>query len=453
MLGLLVWVFVIGLIIFFVVSQKMAAVTKLNEEWMKAAGKLKLSFSKANGLLDAPRISGYFDEFPVKVYVELGKKGGNVVPFTVYSISMPEKFDADGFLDKVESGVEDGIDKFRTGHPLIDKLMSANGFDAKRVKALIERGREELVERFVKSYPGLIITDNEIRCKFDGVDENEGMIRTRLGHLIKLAKGLTGGAFDGKEPHDSPISASTLDSSSEAAPAPALSHATAENKRPAANQMPTVSSKPVANQVSTVSSKPAASQTPTESHIPISSFKPAASQMPTVSKAPSMSMAPSVSQAPSSSPPAFSMPQSPKPKEEAAPAAAQAPEPPSSQDLSAGALAKALFSSSMPGQAEKQLFEGVKGKAVSWTGTLKSSNEYGVDFDFGGGEGTKAVFEVCEIEGAFSMKTKVKAVLQLPKGAGSELKGRNGQTVSFSGKLLKFESFAKEIYLTGGSLS
>jgi len=449
MLVVLIWLFIIGAVIVLIVSSKMAALTKTNEEWMQAAGKLKLSFFKANGLLDTPRISGFVDEFPVRVHVQLEKKGGQVVPCTVYSVSLPKGSNAEGFLDKLESGVEGKIDQLRSGHPLIDKLLAANGYDKEKVKGLLERARSELIGRFARMYPGIIISENEIRCKFDDMDSSAGVIRSRIEQLVQLAKGLTGENVDVKA-----VAASVQAD----ATAPARIEAPAKAQSPERHEAPKA---------------PSSTQVPS-AQVPAHSLKPAPSSMPSLAKAPSMSATPGAFHpAPASHTPSMSATpgafhpapasQAPRPssiptalKEQPAPAIAAPPQKAKEEAICGTGkeeLAKALFSASLPGPAEKAAFESVKGKEVSWTGVLKSSNEYGVDFDFGGGEGTKAIFEICEITGSFSMKTKVKAAVQLPKGMGAELKAKCGQTVSFSGTLLKFEAFAKEIYLTGGKLS
>ena len=121
--------------------------------------------------------------------------------------------------------------------------------------------------------------------------------------------------------------------------------------------------------------------------------------------------------------------------------------------LDQNTLAAALFSSSFPGQKETEVFNRVKGKKIAWSGVLKSSYQFGNDFVLGSGPAVKAVFEIAEITGNYSMKTKVKAVVRLPQESLEILKNRNGESFRFSGVLTKLESFAKEIVILDGALN
>ena len=55
-------------------------------------------------------------------------------------------------------------------------------------------------------------------------------------------------------------------------------------------------------------------------------------------------------------------------------------------------------------------------------------------------------------QGTYSMKVKIKAVVCFPKEDLQKLRALNGKEITFSGILLKFEGFAKEVYLTSGKL-
>ena len=123
-----------------------------------------------------------------------------------------------------------------------------------------------------------------------------------------------------------------------------------------------------------------------------------------------------------------------------------------SVDLSAEAFAKVLFSASFPGEKEKAYFNQQIGQSVQWSGTLKSVYPYSSDFVFGKGPGVKATFEICEVVSGYGMKVKIKATVSLGEETMSVLKGQTGKKFAFTGTLLKFEPFAKEILLEKGSL-
>ena len=116
-------------------------------------------------------------------------------------------------------------------------------------------------------------------------------------------------------------------------------------------------------------------------------------------------------------------------------------------------LIPALFGSTFAGTKEKELFEKVKGREVLWSGTVKSEYEFGMDFVFGSQGGVKTTLELMDIQqGTYSMKVKIKAVVCFPKEDLQKLRALNGKEITFSGILLKFEGFAKEVYLTSGKL-
>ncbi len=117
------------------------------------------------------------------------------------------------------------------------------------------------------------------------------------------------------------------------------------------------------------------------------------------------------------------------------------------------ALLPALFASTFVGTREKELFELVRGKEVVWDGLLKGEYEFGMDFVFGSQGGVKATLELLEIrQGAYSMKAKVKGIVCFPKSELQTLRALNGERITFRGTLLKFEGFAREVYLTSGAL-
>ena len=121
-------------------------------------------------------------------------------------------------------------------------------------------------------------------------------------------------------------------------------------------------------------------------------------------------------------------------------------------DLTAQGIAAALFSASFPGEKEKAIFRNYEGKRVQWNGLLKSAYPYSSDFVFGKGPGTKATFEIAEVASGYGMKNKIKATVSLGEETLEILKGKNGTSFAFSGTVLKFEPFSKEILLSDGVL-
>ena len=453
----------IMLIIFFfilvfciIVFSKTKEIARINEEWMRSAGKLKLAFKKAGGILDTPRISGDIDGIPVSIHVNMERKGDHLAPFTVYSLSLPEGSGIESVLDRASARVE----SVRTGHPVIDKLFSAGGFDRGKLRTMMSDAKEAIIEKFSKSFPMLSVSDNRIVCKFEGVDSDADMILSRVNQLVRLAKllswkggetGSFGGIHINIEEEETPSSFEAQPQS--LAPNPILSSISGKHlERSARKPEPANEAKAIDKQPAI----PAASQIffgesrhATDPKLAVDSKLVADSKFATESKLATQAKSVVESKSVLESRQATSS----KPLASNATPVAAAGLVASDCSSDPESLAKGLFSAPFPGQAEKTLFESVKGSKVTWTGVLKTAQEYGMDFTFSGGSGTKATFEVCDVLGSSSIKMKVKAVVQLPKDASQKLKGMSGKTFTFTGTLLKFEPFSKEIYISGGTVS
>lgn len=70
----------------------------------------------------------------------------------------------------------------------------------------------------------------------------------------------------------------------------------------------------------------------------------------------------------------------------------------------------------------------------------------------GPGPAVKATFEIAEVTGAYSMKSKIRATVRLPGDSIALLKNHQGEPFRFSGVLEKMEPYAREIILLDGQL-
>jgi hypothetical protein len=112
-----------------------------------------------------------------------------------------------------------------------------------------------------------------------------------------------------------------------------------------------------------------------------------------------------------------------------------------------------LFAKSFPGAEERAAFDAMKGRRVRWSGELQMSLPFSMDFTFGSRRGVKATLLVCRMaQGQSGMKVPIKAVAAFPPELRAALEAAKGKTVVFSGEILKFESFAREIYLQDARL-
>jgi hypothetical protein len=120
-------------------------------------------------------------------------------------------------------------------------------------------------------------------------------------------------------------------------------------------------------------------------------------------------------------------------------------------DLTVESVCTALFGKAFPGAEERAAFDAMKGRRVRWSGELLMSMPFSMDFVFGSQKGVKATLLICKLAQG-SVKVQIKAVAAFPPDKREILDAMKGKMVLFEGELLKFEPFAREIYLVDASL-
>ena len=121
--------------------------------------------------------------------------------------------------------------------------------------------------------------------------------------------------------------------------------------------------------------------------------------------------------------------------------------------LTVESVCSALFSKSFPGAEERAAFDAMKGQRVHWSGEVQMVLPFSMDFTFGSNRGVKALLFVHKMaQGQSGFSVRIKAVAAFPPEFQAALEAAKGKTVSFEGDLLKFEPFAREIYLQNASL-
>lgn len=122
--------------------------------------------------------------------------------------------------------------------------------------------------------------------------------------------------------------------------------------------------------------------------------------------------------------------------------------------VEAPALCAALFDPKLTSSDANKLFEErYQDAAVRWSGKLARADSFSFDLIFGSKPGTKAVFEVHEVAAGTFGGRKVQAVVQLPPEAAEALRIRGGQTVAFSGRLVRCDGFMRNLYVADGVLT
>ena len=132
-------------------------------------------------------------------------------------------------------------------------------------------------------------------------------------------------------------------------------------------------------------------------------------------------------------------------------APAQNPAPTADPGLTVESVCTSLFSKTFPGAEERAAFDAMKGRRVRWSGELLMSLPFSMDFVFGSKKGVKATILIHKMTQG-SVPVQIKAVAAFPPDLRERLEAAKGKEIVFEGKLLKFEPFAREIYLQDASL-
>ena len=139
-----------------------------------------------------------------------------------------------------------------------------------------------------------------------------------------------------------------------------------------------------------------------------------------------------------------------------APTAPESPAnvPETNSALSAESVCSTLFAKPFPGNEERAAFDAMKGQRVRWQGELLAAMPFSMDFVFGTTRGVKATIAVWKIQQSkYGGPVQIKAVAAFAPELQRDLDAAKGSTITFEGTLLKFEPFAREIYLQDATIA
>ena len=432
-----------------------------NEAWMEAAGAMKMEYIRPATLRARPSVRGMVKDFVTEAHMEYSASGSLA---TVCSVQFPEKLGIGLLIMRDQPAVV--AEEFADRNSL--RVMALEGLDvrcsaknADALKSFLTPMRINAIKNALSFYRSVKITDDYVVLKLGGECRETDFLTNLIEFTVSLASILYKETRSGIEPRrgfqefagkeENLPGLKTVVEPSPASDVP-------EFRQPKTILTPI---RPVTDDAELLESDDGASS-PASDAADDNRTAAAPSRCPEMkSVAPpafARSKMPEVKPAVSSVKPAASVSvSSPCLGGEKTPAEQEASVPSLSTSsgslLDQDTLAAALFSSSFPGQKEQELFNRVKGQKIEWTGALKSSYQFGNDFVLGSGPAVKAVFEIAEISGNYSMKTKVKAVVRLPLDSLEALKNRNGEQFHFSGILAKLETYAREIVIIDGALN
>jgi hypothetical protein len=127
-----------------------------------------------------------------------------------------------------------------------------------------------------------------------------------------------------------------------------------------------------------------------------------------------------------------------------------APTPPIPPDPDALAIATRLFGKDQLGFEVQRIFdEEFRGRSITWSGKVKRPAGLMATRAFDGGDLEVLIIEVAAVPNELYGTSTIDAIVAFPNGAAP----RQGESVRFTGTLLKVDGVNKELYVTGGRLS
>ena len=367
-----------------------------NEAWIEAAYAHRLEYVRPNGLGGRPSLRGYVDELFTEVHIQ---DSGSGEPQTVVNVMFARPLKQELLIllddDIVRSERFTGRKTFRVAGLENPRLQCAAS-GAEELKKLLTSARLNALKNALAFYRYFEVSDRYVLVKLRGECRDAEALSALIEFTVSLAALFSG------EP------AAAAVSPVRSAPIPVeASEPVPELKRPVV-KMP-----PEPAPLSPVPEIPVPEEERTPVEAEMESFQETAEAM---------------------EPP---LPES-APQETAA--------------MDQAAFAASLFAASFPGGKEQAVFAAAKGTRVEWSGILRSAYSFGNDFMLGAGPGVKASFEIAEVTGAYSMKSKIRAIVRLPEDSLPLLKNHNGEPFRFSGVLEKMEPYARELILLDGEL-
>ncbi len=393
---------------------------KTAASWKEAASRLRIHHN-AGDFFTKPELYGSVNGCHVKITIRTKNQGGGSKKFTRYEIAYPQALQFN--LNLTEQSVLSGLKKFlgaqdiELGDPSFDDFVVVRSQDSVRAREFLNPARRLYVRRMLSLYPGAEITDSSFRWERKGVDDEPSSLVTNVKRMVDFAINMTDEIDDSRERaleensvHESP---KRLVDDLEAV------FTVGDRSEPASHVVDAIpsGSEPPTDIVG-AAGELASDTVPDKMHEGIDGLMKTATRT-----------------------------------SDEVPQQKHAGHSPSSV-LDVQDVCENLFG---PGKISYQTNEAFKrnyeGLEVSWSGKLLRVDSYPFDLVFGNHPGTRAEIEIAEIcDDTFRSHT-VKAVVQLPAEAYDALSGRTGETIAFTGTLVRCDSFTCLLFVARGEIT
>jgi hypothetical protein len=394
---------------------------KLSEAWQEAASQLRIRHN-AGDLFTKPELYGRVRDCRVKITIRSKHQGNHSKRYTCYEVTYPRALPF--ALSLKEQTAFSGIKKFlggqdiEVGDPTFDAFVVVRSHDSTQVREFLNPTRRLYVRRILSMHPGAEITDSQVKWDCKGAEGNCTSLANNVKRLVDFAINMTANAEDyaGKTIGDSETEAGPkrLSDDIEAV-------FTVEDH-----------SQPKAYVVDSIAEPPGLVSIEAEER----KFEPdntaAFDQMQQDIE--------DLLETDTETPATINVPQEDQ------------IELPSTRSLDVKDVCNDLFGSRKISYEINELFgQKYRGEAVRWTGKLSRVDAYPFDLVFGNDPGTRAEFEIAGLEGESVDSQTVMAMVQLPADRHETLSNRVGETIAFTGILVKCDSFMRILFVRDGS--
>ncbi len=373
----------------------------VRKAWQDAAKSLRVNYRLPKDSADPGRIEGCIDHVKVSVFVKrhddlAGRR------YTSYRVHFPRSLDLK--LRLYRQGLQKQLaDRFATqdilfGDDGFDNAFVIQGFDKERVCDYFTTTRRAACFALLQRYPVLLVNDHEIIVETEGVVANASGIVDSVRSLVETVHLLT-----------------------------------PERPKPEPQEPLCTSSDDTVELVET---------TPAPEPIAIEEIpapKPVLKRMPKPMPEPAPAPMPKPMPEPA-----------PAPMPEPEPVVAAPVEEPASVVLE---FCNALFGETLSSADVSRRIEELKGTDIEASARLLKVQHFSYDRHFGNEAGTRAVFELCQMDRKYGSRTPIKAVVCVDDSVGEQLRAcAAGEKVTFHGVFLTADALRHELYLGDGSI-
>lgn len=424
------FVFFVGVILFIVVAASRHN-KAVNEAWTSASRRLGLDYQRKKGPKGQRRLEGLYRGFPVRVNTFNQKAGNQSTTFTRFQVAYPDlglglELKHQHFFATLGRALTGGKD-IVVGDRSFDDSVIVEAHSAAEVIDYLTSERRLRIGRLISSQRRAVIRDDEASFIVKGAVSQLDKFQRNLDTLVNLASCLAdeavdplGEALEARRAGDLERALELVGEAREAAP-----HSD-EDARLMHSELLVAAGRH------------------DEARANLAAEEIQAEDLELIGLAASLQ-------------PRETTPPEPEPVErplETAPLQTEAVTTPTtaSEDIDYRSLRAELFESTLMSYQVKELFdERYLDHRPRWQGQLKRLSDYSSDMVFGGDAGTKATIALEPIEdGPFTKE--VQAIVQLSREAGEAAKALEGETVTFTGRLVSCDGFMRNLFLADGEL-